>query len=69
MGDGGWGGGAWLIYFHVFQIEGSVNVEGEGGGASTYMINIMYRFGKPTKLFQTKIMLKLLFTKKGSRVA
>ena len=31
MGDGGWGigdGGAWLIYFHVFQIEGSVNVEG-----------------------------------------
>ena len=35
MGDGGWGmgGGAWLIYFHVFQIEGSVNVEGEGGGS------------------------------------
>ena len=39
------------------------------GGASTYMINIMYRVEKPTKLFQTKSMLKLLFTKKGSRVA
>ena len=39
------------------------------GGASTYMINIMYRVEKPTKLFQTKYMLKLLYTKKGSRVA
>ena len=37
MGDGGWGmGGAWLIYFHVFQIEGSVNVEGEGGSFHIY---------------------------------
>lgn len=60
----------WLIYFHVFQIEGSVNVEGEGGGgASTSMINVMYRVEKPTKLFQTKYVLKLLFTKKGSRLA
>ena len=58
MGDGG----AWLIYLHVFQIEGSVNVEGEGG-TSTYMINIMYRVGKPTKLFQTKYILKLFVYK------
>ena len=42
---------------------------GRGGGASTYMINTMYRVEKPTKLFQTKYMLKLLFTKKGSRLA
>lgn len=33
----GWGmRGAWLIYFHVFQIEGSVNVEGEGGNFHIY---------------------------------
>ena len=42
---------------------------GRGGGASTYMINTMYRVEKPTKLFQTKYILKLLFTKKGNRVA
>ena len=42
---------------------------GGGGGASTSMINVMYRVEKPTKLFQTKYVLKLLFTKKGSRLA
>ena len=42
---------------------------GRGGGTSTSMINVMYRVEKPTKLFQTKYVLKLLFTKKGSRLA
>ena len=61
--------GGMTYLFPCLSDRGLSQCGGGGGGASTYMINIMYRVEKPTKLFQTKYMLKLLFTKKGSRVA
>ena len=61
--------GGMTYLFPCLSDRGLSQCEGGGGGTSTYMINIMYRVGKPTKLFLTKYMLKLLFTKKGSKVA
>ena len=54
--------------FPCLSDRGLSQCGGGGGGASTSMINVMYRVEKPTKLFQTKYILKLPFTKKGSRL-